>query len=241
MGALVPVVLGVFSKIKGSMHLDASGLASTLLGQKQNIVSAMPAGLGSALSGISGLGSFLSGAGSAVSSAASAAYGAAKSGTQEVAAAAKSGASSAMRWVIPLILVLAVIWILTKVVSRPASPPSNTVDSVGEAVSGGASTLATQLTGVVSSAKDALTGITDAPSANAALPKLRELSSKLDSLKPVWEGLPASAKATVSSGLKSLTGSLAPLVDKAKALPGVGDILKPTLDEINTKLSNFST
>src|SRR5262245_42936211 len=73
LGALVPLVLGVLAKLKSSLNLDASGLASTLLGQKQNIVGAMPAGLGSALSSVSGVGSFLSSAGSAVSSAAGAA------------------------------------------------------------------------------------------------------------------------------------------------------------------------
>jgi hypothetical protein len=241
MGALVPVVLGTLGKLKSSLGLDAGGLASTLLGQKQNIVSAMPAGLSGALGSVSGLGSFLSGAGSAVSSAASAAYGAAKSGGREVAAAARSGASSAMRWVLPLILVLAVIWILSKVLSRPATPTSSsTIENVGQTLTGEASSLATQLTGVVSSAKDALAGITDSVSANAALPKLRDLNSKLDSLKPVWDGLPSSAKAGVSSVLKSLMASLTPLVDKARALPGVGDILKPVLDEMNTKLSSFS-
>ena len=69
----MPLVLGVLGKLKSSLRLDASGLASTLLGQKQNIVGAMPAGLGSALSSVPGLGSFLSSAGSAVSSAAGAA------------------------------------------------------------------------------------------------------------------------------------------------------------------------
>src|SRR5262245_17582135 len=69
LGALVPLVLGVLSKLKSNLSLDANGLASTLLGQRQNIVGAMPAGLWSALSSVSGLGSFLSIAGSAVSSA----------------------------------------------------------------------------------------------------------------------------------------------------------------------------
>jgi hypothetical protein len=74
LGSLGPLVLSVLSKLKSSSGLDASGLASTLLGQKQNIVSAMPAGLGSALSSVSGLGSFLSSAaGSEVSSAVGAA------------------------------------------------------------------------------------------------------------------------------------------------------------------------
>jgi hypothetical protein len=73
LGSLVPLVLGVLGKLKSNLNLDASGLASTLLGQKQNILAAMPAGLGSALSSVSGLGSFLSSAGSAVSSAAGAA------------------------------------------------------------------------------------------------------------------------------------------------------------------------
>jgi hypothetical protein len=69
LGSLMPLVLGVLGKLKSNLNLDANGLASTLLGQKQNIVGAMPAGLGSALSSVSGLGSFLSSAGSAVSSA----------------------------------------------------------------------------------------------------------------------------------------------------------------------------
>jgi hypothetical protein len=240
MGSLVPVVLGVLGKMKSSLNLDAGGLASTLLGQKQNIMGAMPAGLGSALSGVAGLGSFLSGAGSAVSSAGGAAIGAAKAGGQEVAAAARAGTSSALRWIVPIILILAVIWVLSKVLSPPAAPVSTTAESVGQNLSAEASRLSSDITGVVKSAKDALTGITDTASANAAVPKLRDLNAKLDGLKPVWDKLPASAKTSLSSTLKGLMASLTTLVEKAKALPGVSEILKPVLDEMNTKLSSFS-
>jgi hypothetical protein len=56
----------------------------------------------------------------------------------------------------------------------------------------------------------------------------------------MWDELPASAKTSVNSVLKDLMGPLTVLTGKAMALPGVGEVLKPVLDEMNTKLTSFS-
>jgi hypothetical protein len=50
LGMLMPIVLGFLGKQQKSMGLNAGGLANLLSGQKDNIRSAMPAGLESALS-----------------------------------------------------------------------------------------------------------------------------------------------------------------------------------------------
>jgi outer membrane protein OmpA-like peptidoglycan-associated protein len=111
MSAAAPATLGVIGKYAADNNLNAGGLSNMLTEQKNNILSAMPSGLGS-LGGLLGLGGIGAGAawvtGSARQMASSTAHGA-------ETAMEKTGGG--MRWLLPLflaILVIALVWYLSR-------------------------------------------------------------------------------------------------------------------------------
>ncbi len=93
----------------------------------------------------------------------------------------------------------------------------------------------------MASLQTALTGVTDAASATAALPKLEDVSSQLDKVSGVAGQLSAGQKAALTALITPMMPTLNGLFDKVLAIPGVSDILKPTIDALKTKLTALST
>jgi uncharacterized phage infection (PIP) family protein YhgE len=93
-----------------------------------------------------------------------------------------------------------------------------------------------QVTDFFASAGDSLKGITDAASAQAALPKLSELPKMIEGLGPTLEKLPAEAKTAILGVIDSGIVQLKDLADKALALPGVETVVKPIIDDVMAKL-----
>jgi hypothetical protein len=103
----------------------------------------------------------------------------------------------------------------------------------------------TRLTGQVTdffrTATDTFTGIKDVASAEAATPKLRELSTRLDTLRVEINQLPADARARLVTLVKDLGAKLLPTIQAATAIPAVGDTLKPFVDDLRSKLNALGT
>jgi hypothetical protein len=78
--------------------------------------------------------------------------------------------------------------------------------------------------------------VKDAASANAALPKLTDLTGKLDNLAPLASKLPDTSKSAFTDMVKKTSASLQTEMDRVNALPGVSDTIKPTLDKLKAKL-----
>jgi len=123
LGFCTPLIMNVLKGRKQAMGLDAGGLSNLLEGQKQNIVNAMPSGLGSALGALPGFGGFggvTQKAQEATQWAGQRAGEAYDTGRSAVA----SGAGSAGRWLIPilgLVVLLGLIWwIATRSTPTPA-------------------------------------------------------------------------------------------------------------------------
>jgi hypothetical protein len=103
----------------------------------------------------------------------------------------------------------------------------------------------TRLTGQVTdffrSATDTFTGIKDTVSAEAAVPKLRELSTTLDTMRVAMNQLPGDARAKVVALVQELGTKLMSTLDSAMAIPAVGDTIKPFVDELRSKLHAMGT
>jgi hypothetical protein len=84
--------------------------------------------------------------------------------------------------------------------------------------------------------KSTLEGVTNAESAQAALPKLDAANLKLDSLLGFVDQIPAAARPTLAKLLKTHSATLTDQIQKITAIEGVGPILKPVLDQIVMKL-----
>ena len=271
LGMLAPMVLGMLKKQKQSLGLDAGGLSSLLISQKQNIAKAMPSGLSGMLGAIPGMAA-LTGVGDKVSAAAGSAADAGANAwnrTREEASNAYASTrqavpSSTPRWLIPAALLLALGGLGWWLMSRPAAPPEtayvapakpaaepvksttpadNLADSAqtAKATLGDASTTVnTQVTDFVKSTTESLAGIKDAASAEAALPKLRNLSDEFDSIKTATNALPTDTRTGVISTLRTASADLTKTIDKLNAIPGVSDKIKPVLDQLMTKINTLT-
>ena len=230
---LTPLVLGLLSKQSQSQGLNAAGLASLLAGQKQNILAAMPAGLGSVLSSISGLSGILGSTRETIDASAATA----KAGMTDVARSVPQTVSAERsglpRWVIPVVILAILAFLAYQFLSRKGTEnPAHAPTDVASQVTSG-------LTTAVNSVTEALTGVHDAASANAALPKLRDVSSRLDTIKGLWAQVPDAAKPAIKTALSSAVPKAEDLLGKVDALPGVGEIIRPVAEEVLNKLKSF--
>jgi len=86
------------------------------------------------------------------------------------------------------------------------------------------------VTGLFGKLTDTFKGITDVPTAEAAVPGLKDLAGILDGYKATADKLPAAGKATVKDMVGTNLGTLQPIIDTVLAIPGVGDILRPIVE-----------
>lgn len=244
LGYLAPMVLGgVMSSFKGKTP-DAAGLLSLFADNKSAIASAIPSGL--SLANIPGLGN----ASEAVRSTAAAA-----GRTVGRAAETATEAASPLKYLLPLLGLAAVLgglwWVFNQApavkapvvvtprvpeVTMPTVPAIPNVPAI-PAIPAEALKLGTDLTGWFTSLTGSLGGITDAATAEAALPKLKDAASQLESAKSVFDTLPAPGKSSVLSIITSNLGGLKDLIAKIASIPGVGDLVKPFTDPILNTLT----
>ncbi len=170
--------------------------------------------------------------------------------------------ASTPRWVIPVALLVAFGALGWWLMSGPSAPPEhalmappavqpmkaspstpNLADSAETAkatLGDPSSAVTTQITTFVKSANDSLATIKDPASAEAALPKLKELSDEFDSIKSATTALPADSRTSVINSLRTASTGLTQTIDKLNAIPGVKDKIKPVLDELMTKINNLT-
>ena len=95
------------------------------------------------------------------------------------------------------------------------------------------------MTGLFGKLTDSFKGITDVPSAEAAVPGLKDLAGILEGYKATADKLPEAGKATVKEMVGTNLGTLQPIIDTVLAIPGVGDILRPIVEPMLNTLSAF--
>ncbi len=120
--------------------------------------------------------------------------------------------------------------------------PTDAMDAAKAALPDGVNmdALTGQLDGVFGSASGALSGITDADSATAALPQLTEASEGASQFGEVFKRLPDAAKGPLATMMQGGISALQPLIEKASALPGVGPIIEPVVGPMLGSLSDLA-
>ncbi|MBX7105478.1 MAG: DUF937 domain-containing protein [Gemmataceae bacterium] len=206
-GFLAPIIFGTMTKKFGTAGLTGSTVSALFEEQKGNIADAMPPGL--SLDAVPGFG-----------------------GT---AAPAPGGGSM----LLPLFLVLAIAggayWWFN---IRPGQVPNPLPKAPDvSALAAEAAAFTKDLSGVFASLTESLNTVKDAATAETALPKLKDAGEKAAGLKVVWDKIPAAAQGPAKAALTTGLTKLKELVEKVLAIPGVGDKLKPTLDEVMKTLT----
>ena len=254
---LAPVVLGTVAKqlTSSGKAIDASGIQSLFADQGRNIQSAMPAGLSlgdfgsiaKAVSGATSSGASHSSHGQQASSGfpswlpwlalpliALAAFwfmnkdkpvdkGATVTNPtdmmkKKMVEAQKSGEA-----------------IAEKAAEKGAEAVKATTDAVSAAVEKATDAIdltafGGDVTGLFGKLTDSFKGITDVPTAEAAVPGLKDLAGILEGYKATADKLPEAGKTTVKEMVGTNLGILQPIIDTVLAIPGVGDILRPIVE-----------
>jgi hypothetical protein len=97
-----------------------------------------------------------------------------------------------------------------------------------------------EYSGILASLTRALTPIQDSAAAEESLPALRALNEKLDNTKRSMDKLAVNERATIISVIKSALAEFKNLATKVLAMAGVGDRIKPVVDQILGKLTELT-
>src|SRR5262249_46640833 len=138
-------------------------------------------------------------------------------------------------WLIPpLAIVALLIYFIAHRIEQVAQQQGST--PVQSLTVGGVD-LGKQVTDSITNLRTTLGGITDAASAQAALPKLRDVTAQIDKVDGLIGQLSAEQRKLLAGMVNPLMPPLNELFDKVLAIPGVSDLLKPTIDALRAKLA----
>ena len=252
LGMLSPLVLGLIGKQIGP-RLDVASLTNLFASQKQQIAQAMPPGMSNLLGGTGLLDSLSSTAGYATTAAEQAGRATTAAAGQFSQYASSAGRSvdtsrravasatpSWVYWAIPAIVAAGLLWYLladrtTQVAENPTVVPTQTQSLVVGGVD-----IGKQISDSLGEVRTSLASITDTASANAALPKLQQATAQIDRVAGTVKQLPADQRRVADGLVASSMATINQLFDRVLAIPGVAEVVKPTIDSLRTKLADLS-
>ncbi|RKE73423.1 DUF937 domain-containing protein [Pseudorhodoplanes sinuspersici] len=253
LGLLGPIAIGALGQQQAKTGLDPKGVVNLLASQKDQIAAALPSGLSSYLRD-SGLAGALDGTirqGAAAASAAgrrTADIGeSAMLASRQAAAATSQQMATWPFWLAGLAILTGLGWMYmanrdnTQVAEQTSRPAATKTETMGAGTpSQTAAELTGQLTRSVDGMRTTLQGITDPASAQAAMPKLQQMTTDLDKLSAATNQLSPQTRSLVAAELSSAMPALNQLFDRVLAIPGVASIAQPLIETMRTKLNAMS-
>jgi hypothetical protein len=128
------------------------------------------------------------------------------------------------------------IWLFAKPTEQAVQQGVTTAQSL---IVGGTD-LGRQVTDSLSSLRTTLTGVTDTASAQAALPKLQEATAQIDKVSGMLGQMSDAQRKALTGLVSPFMSTLNQLFDKVLAIPGVAEIIKPTIDTLKAKLATLT-
>ncbi len=120
------------------------------------------------------------------------------------------------------------------------APASGTVGLAPPTVTVGGVNLASEINSSVDSLKSVLPTITDAASARAALPVIRQATSQLNEVSSLIAQLPPDGRTALVKVIAVAMPTINQMCDKVLATPGVGDVAKPAIDQLKGQIVTLS-
>jgi uncharacterized protein DUF937 len=241
LGMLAPVVMGLIGRQIGTRGVDIGSLTSLLASQKEQIAQALPNGMGELLD--------RTGLSSGLESARRATTEATGQFTQytspprerERANPTTFGIPNWAYWALPLLALGGLLWYLLgrpaqheQVAQEPAPPAQS------QSVTVGGVDIKNTIGDSLSDLRTSLQGVTDVASARAALPKLEAARTQIDRVSSLVGQLTPDQRKVVAAAIAPAMPAINRLTDKVLEIPGVGDVLRPTIDPVKTKLADLS-
>lgn len=264
MGLLGPIVMGGLGQQQRASGLDASGMANLLSSQKDNILRAIPPGMSRALADTGILDNF-AGTGEMRREPSATRVETASRYTPPPSA---SSSSSQWSWLLPALGALAIVGIAWHLLSRPAptetatAPPPATKTEPSPVTTGalpektvptfpsldnirgikaGDVDVGAQVADTVSKLRTSLMGITDKASAESAVTPLKNAVDEFNNIAGMRDKLSPENKKALANALAAAKPSLDRMFDQAMQIPGVSQIIKPSVDSIRTEIDTLST
>jgi hypothetical protein len=257
MGLLAPVVMSVLSD---QQRGGGRSPADIILAQKDNIARALPSGIADALGKTGMLDWFTSGTQT------SAASREASQPAFEFQPAKRRDGIAGSGWMIPALAVaaLGLAWYLlsgpstTEVAKTvPPLPKAEAPITTGAlpepkpvefpslaSLSGikiGDIDVGSEVRSAMNGMRDALGGIRDEATAQAALDPLKKSVTEFEKVKGLASQLSPEMKATLAGAIAAARPAIDGLMEKALQIPGVGALIKPTIDSIRSELDTLAT
>ncbi len=223
LGLAGSMALGGLKQTADAQGLDAGGLMRLLGDQKNAIAAAIPGDFAKALGGTDLIGSDI--------------LKLAQPAAPRPAAAAAPAPKKAglTRWLVPLVVLLAVLWLASRFLGG-APEEAATTEAPAPAVVEGAD-IGQQVEDAVMKISSALSGVTDATTAETAAAALTEAGATLAEAEGMLGSLGDEAKAGIASMILAQMPTIQGLVDKLLADPTLGPILKPAIDAVMARLA----
>ena len=241
---LAPIVMGTIGQHQSATRaLDANGIANLFAGQKDNIAAALPSGFGSLLSGtglLNSLGDAVRTATAAGSEATRATTSAARAVGQTGQRAADAAAATSSNWLYWLVPIAAAAALLVYFAVRPTEQVVQQGMNKAENLVVGGADIGKQITNSIASVRTTLDGVSDVASAQAALPKLQEVTAQIDKTGGAVGQLTAEQRKAIAAVINPLMPAVNQVCDKVLAIPGVAEVLKPSVDTLKAKLTAFA-
>ncbi len=243
LGMLMPVVMGGIARQSNGLGSDA--IANLLASQKDNIAAALPVDVGKMLGG-TGLLDAIGGVaragttagGQAIRQAGAAAYAVSDAG-QRAARSASTASLSWLYWLIPAAALAAlVLYLVGRPTERVVARSTSAVETVGAAAAN--TDIGKSVNANLDNLRTTLSGITDVASAQAALPTLQQMTAQVEGLSDRFGEMSVAQRTAVAGAVKPTMPMINQWIDKALAIPGVADVLKPTLNALKTQFAKLA-
>jgi hypothetical protein len=253
LGMLTPVVMGLIGKQLGNGNLNAASLTSLFTSQKDQIAQAMPAGMGKVLAStglLDSIGGLTGSAAAAAEQAGRATTAAAGQVSQMASSAARSAGAAGSRaaasgvptwayWALPLAVLAGILWYLFSDRTEEVAVRAPTPTTVSNVMLGGVD-IGKQVGDSLSEVRTSLAAITDAASARAALPRLQTAMTQIDRTSNLVGQLTAEQRKVIGDLVASAKATIDPQLDKVLAIPGVAEVLNPTINRLKTRLADLT-
>ena len=241
---LAPIVMGTIGQHQSAARaLNANGIANLFASQKDNIAAALPSGFDKLLSGtglLSSLGDAARTATAAGSEATRTATSAARAvgDTGQRAASAAAASSNWLYWLVPIAAAVALAVFFA---ARPTEQLVQQGMKQAENLVPGGADIGKQISTSIASVRTTLDGVSDVASAQAALPKLQEVTAQIVKTGGAVGQLTAEQRKAIAEVINPLMPAVNQVCDKVLAIPGVAEVLKPSVDTLKARLTAFVT
>jgi hypothetical protein len=140
-------------------------------------------------------------------------------------------------WAIPIAVISGLLlYLLGNRVGQVAQQPTSVAN---QSVVAGGVDIAKQVGDSLGELRTSLQGITNAASATAAVPKLQGAAAQIDKVRAETGQLSADQRNIIAGVVAPAMSGINPLIDKVLAMPDVGEVVKPVIDTLKTKLAGL--